>query len=281
MRLLRVAALCSSCLLGPATVALPQTIFPLTVDGKSASATIALPGGLGIDLSIAFEEVVGLHPGALAVSARVVSPFDLNLLSRLPGGFLASLVPTALPVVVRIEPTEDSALAMSGVVTVTLHTHNLALDLLAPFGLYTASAGGPFREMTRTVSMGSYRVDGSGGGFSEFVIALDNRPVDTVINEKFASLDDLLLEHGASISATLLPVLQDRVLQARLAFAAGATQAAIGDITSFGEIVRAQSGKAIPDVWRANDPRPNVAGLLRSAADTLTFSLRVKANRLK
>jgi hypothetical protein len=45
--------------------------------------------------------------------------------------------------------------------------------------------------------------------------------------------------------------------------------------------VKARSGKSIPDVWRAHDGgRTNVAGLLRAAADTLKFSLRIKANRL-
>jgi hypothetical protein len=42
--------------------------------------------------------------------------------------------------------------------------------------------------------------------------------------------------------------------------------------------VKDQSGAAIPNVWQANNPVVNVAGLLRSAADTLKFSLTLKSN---
>jgi hypothetical protein len=42
--------------------------------------------------------------------------------------------------------------------------------------------------------------------------------------------------------------------------------------------VKAQSGSAIPDVWRANSTLVNVAGILRASADTLRFSLVFKAN---
>ena len=48
---------------------------------------------------------------------------------------------------------------------------------------------------------------------------------------------------------------------------------------AFSDYVKAQSGEEIPDVWQANcASQINVAGLLRSAADTLRFSLDRKAN---
>ena len=43
--------------------------------------------------------------------------------------------------------------------------------------------------------------------------------------------------------------------------------------------MKAHSGEEIPDVWQAASPTViNVAGLLRSAADTLKFSLDRKAS---
>ena len=46
---------------------------------------------------------------------------------------------------------------------------------------------------------------------------------------------------------------------------------------AFSRYVKDHSGEEIPDVWRANcSPVVNVAGLLRSAADTLRFSLNRK-----
>jgi len=48
----------------------------------------------------------------------------------------------------------------------------------------------------------------------------------------------------------------------------------------FSRYVKAHSGADIPDVWRANcSPLVNVAGLLRSGADTLRFSLDRKLSR--
>jgi hypothetical protein len=54
--------------------------------------------------------------------------------------------------------------------------------------------------------------------------------------------------------------------------------AAIDAVAAFGEEVRKQSGAAIPNVWRANGGPTNVAGILRSAADTLKYSLVFKSN---
>jgi len=51
-------------------------------------------------------------------------------------------------------------------------------------------------------------------------------------------------------------------------------------VTGFGYVVKAHSGAEIPDVWRANDDAVNVAGILRSRADTLRFSLIVASNQL-
>ena len=51
-------------------------------------------------------------------------------------------------------------------------------------------------------------------------------------------------------------------------------------MTAFSRYVKAHSGEDIPDVWRANcSPLVNVAGLLRSGADTLRFSLDRKLSQ--
>jgi hypothetical protein len=273
MRLLWTAPLLA-CALAHATSAGAQTI-PLTISGRTATASIELPGGYAVDLSIRFERVVGLNADALAVSVRVVTPLDLGLRSRLPNATLAA----GLPLVIRIEPTLTSALSLEGVVTISLYTHNLDLDLRAPPGLFSASSGGTFREITRAVSMGSYRVDGSGGGFSEFLIARDARSIDVVIMEKFEQLNDVLHEHSSRIPDGIFQALLLQLVDAQALFAAGLTQPAIDVVTAFTSLVEAQSGLSIPDVWRANDSRPNVAGLLRAGADTLKFSLTLKANQ--
>jgi hypothetical protein len=264
--------------LGLAPSVFAQAIIPLTISGREATGTIALPGGIGAELSISFEEVVGLNPAALEVSAELVNPLDLELRLRLGGGGLI-LPPVAFPVLLRIEPSAESALTFSGTVAVSLHTHNLNLLPNLPLGLHSAPVGGPFRDVTQSEGIGSYRAGGTGGGFSEFLIVVDLRPINTVINGKFDAAQALLNAHDDAIPASVLDGLQGHLTQARLFHQLGQTQAAIGQVTAFSALVKAHSGSEIPDVWRANDPRVNVAGLLRAAADTLKFSLNRKASQ--
>lgn len=262
----------------PSTFGFVQGTFPLTVSGKTASAVIELPGGYAVDLSISFEKVVGLESRALEVTARTVAPTDPALLARLPAGSLAN-IPAAFPVMLQIEPTADSALAFSGIVAVSLHTHNLNFDPSLPRGLYSAPAGGLFRDITRSVGMGSYRVDGSGGGFSQFLIASDGRAIDVVIQEKFAALAALLTVHEAAIDADVLAHLRQQLNDASALYLNGVTRGAIRALDEFERYVRTRSGRVIPDTWSALGGPTNVAGLLRAATETLQFSLTVKDSR--
>jgi hypothetical protein len=265
--------------LGLAPSVFAQAIIPLTISGREATGVIDLPGGVGAELSITFEEVVGLNPSALEVSADLISPLDLPaLLARLGGGGLI-VPPTAFPVLLRIEPSATSALSFSGTVAVSLHTHNLNLVPNTPLALHSASGGGSFRDITVSEGIGSYRAGGTGGGFSEFIIVVDLRPINTVINGKFAAAQSLLSTHAEVIAPNVLGDLEGKLDQARTFFLLGQTQAAIGQVNAFSMLVRAHSGEDIPDVWRANDPRVNVAGYLRAAADTLKFSLNRKASQ--
>jgi hypothetical protein len=259
--------------LGGGSLLAAQTEVPLTVTGNEARASIALPGGVGAELTIAFESVVGLNPAALGVSAGVVNPLDLTLLSRLPAGGQVAIA-GAFPLLVSIEPTASSALSFAGVVSVSLYTHNLQLQAGVPLALYSAPAGGPFRDITTSEGRGSYRAGGSSGSFSEFMIVVDGRPIDAVIISKFDALQAALAAHSGSIPSSVAGHLQGRLSQARALYEAGATVAAIGELSAFSAYVKAKSGADIPDVWRANDTSVvNVAGLLRAGADSLRFSL--------
>ena len=80
------------------------------------------------------------------------------------------------------------------------------------------------------------------------------------------------------MNAAVASDLQQRMTQARGLYAQGAIGPAINAVSGFADTVKQQSGANIPDVWRANASSVNVAGLLRSAADTLKFSLAAKSN---
>jgi hypothetical protein len=261
--------------------ALPAAAQVLTLtpqfSGNSVTASIQLPGGVEADLSIIFEQVVGLNSNALAITAATVDPKDPSLLSRFPDSLLVTL-PASFPVLVRIEPAPSSALSFSGVYTLSLHTHNLTLTANSPLRLYRSPGGGAFQDMTGFLQSGSTRAGGSGPGFSEFLIAADTRPTDGVIAGKFDTLQSLLSSNGASMNAAVASDLQQRLTQARGLYAQGAIGPAINAVSGFADTVKQQSGANIPDVWRANASSVNVAGLLRSAADTLKFSLAAKSN---
>jgi hypothetical protein len=261
-----------------ASPAAADIVLPLTISGNGATASVSLPGGLGADLGLSFENVVGLNPAALDVSVSVVLPLLDPILKRIlaSGGRL----PVALPLVFTIEPSAASTMSFQGVASINLHTHNLVLNTLLPLSLFAASNGGPFRDITRSEGIGSYRVGGSTGGFSEFVIVLDLRRIDPVIRGKFDALTALLNTHAASIEPATLEALETRLAAARAHYNAGALVAAIAEVSAFGADVQAASGVGIPDVWRANDPLVNVAGKLRSGADTLKFSLARKQSSL-
>src|SRR5262249_53000669 len=178
--------------------------LPMSISGNTAQGSINILG-IGADVTIGFESVVGLTSNNLNVSACVISPLDPRYLSRLPDLLKLN---AAFPVVVRVRPRSWSPLAFHGVYTFSFHTHLLFLDPTQPLSLLKAYDGMPFADITKSEGIGSYRDDGSGGDFSEFLIALDLRPIDDVINGKFTALQALLDDNAGSIPAPVMDVLQ-------------------------------------------------------------------------
>jgi hypothetical protein len=260
--------------LGSTPGALAQAVVPLVVVGNELQGTINLPGGIGATLTIDFENTLGLTPTALQASAMLVSPIDPTLLSRLPAGVS---VLEAFPLLVAIGPAAGSGLSFSGEYTISFHTFNLQLNPLIPLSLLKSPDGGSFQDITKYEGKGSYRDGGTGGDFSQFMIILDTRPIDTVIDGKFEALNALIANNAASIPPDVVSTLQALLSQARSFYGSGDVPDAVNQVTAFAACVKAHSGQDIPDVWRANDPSiVNIAGLLRSGADTLNFSLNRK-----
>ena len=253
-----------------------QTTVVPTISGNELTARIELANGVAADLTITFEKVIGLNPSALALTATLINPKDVGFAGRLPDPAVS--IPAAFPVVLRIDPTASSALSFEGVYRLSLYTSNLTLAANSPLRLYRAPSGGAFQDMTGFLQAGSVRAGGSGPGFSDFVIVADTRLIDTVIAAKFDALQSQLSANSPAIDPAVAADLQQRLSQARSAYDAKSLAAAIDGITAFGDQVKKQSGGAIPNVWRANGGPVNVAGLLRSAAETLKFSLAFKSN---
>lgn len=244
------------------------------INGNELTAHIELAGGIAADLTVTFEQVVGLTPNALSITASLVDPLDAGLLARLPSG---ASIPAAFPVLLEIQPTAGSTLTFSGVYKLSLYTHNLTLQ--APLRVTRGPSNGPLADMTGFLEVGSVRAGGTGPGYSQFLIVLDPRPLDPVIVAKFDGLQGLLTANAGAMPPAVVAGLQQQLTAARNLYDAGDTSGAINAVAAFASSVKDQSGTAIPNVWQANNPAVvNVAGLLRSAADTLKFSLTLKSN---
>ncbi|HEX7185777.1 MAG TPA: DUF6689 family protein [Thermoanaerobaculia bacterium] len=251
-----------------------QGIVDVVVEGNELRAGISLPGGLGADLTISFEQVVGLSAANLGLSAEVLELLDPDLLARLT----QAQIPAGFPVLLRIEPPAGGGLSFSGVASISLHTHNLAFLPNTPLRIFAAHDGGRFQDITESMGMGSYRARGRKGDFSEFLILADLRPVNAVIAEKLDRIDGILDENEERIAQPALAQLTALLSQIRNAHAAGNTRRAIAKTEEFLSVVKSNSGAAIPDVWRSARDLVNVAGLLRAAGETLRFSLSLKSN---
>jgi hypothetical protein len=259
------------CVLLSAAAVSAQGISNLTISGNEVSASLDLPG-ITADLTLSFEQAVGLTAANLGLSAQLVNPLDPSLLTRLPAGGLVT-VPGASPVLVRVQPPASGGLSFSGVYTLGLHSHNLGFIANSPLRLYSAPDGGPFEDITGSMGSSSYRVRGTKGSFSDFIIVADLRPQATAINQKFDAVGNLLTAYAGAIPAPLLADLNQQLQAARSFYRGGNNVSAAQAVDGFAATVQRNSGTAIPDVWRASGDLANVAGRLRAAASTLSFSL--------
>src|SRR5262249_14988687 len=161
----------------------------------SLTLPITLPGVLG-SVTVSFDDVTGLTPAHLGVSSQLISPLNLNLLSRLPA--TVSLLPD-FPVLVRIVPPVSGGLTFTGIASVDLLSLQLpGIVNLLPMRLYGAHDGGTFTDITeRQPSTKTYRAIGVVGGFSEFLLVLDFTPASRVIIGKLDRLSQILTDNAA------------------------------------------------------------------------------------
>ena len=269
---MRKILVCSLLCLAAALPAAGEGIASWSVSGSSINLTVSLPGGLGADVSLSFEDVTGLSLANLGISAQVVNPSDLSLLARLQGA------------TVPFRPPGAPAHRASGVRRACLPGHHDAGDPYpqpqlrpgSPLRIFSAPLGGPFKDITVAMGPGSYRARGSTGGFSEFLIVADLRPVDQVITAKLNRLEQMLDDYAALTPGSLYDDLEERLEDVRADYARGATAEAIQGVDGFLAVVQQHAGTDIPNLWRSARDVQNVAGYLRAGAMTLRFSLALK-----
>jgi hypothetical protein len=261
-------------ILGAAALWVPIACFAqqvpvsVSVSGNVVTARVGQPLLPLADVILTFDDASALTSQSIGISAELVDPANALLLSRLPGAPL-TLPTRELPLLLTIEPPASAGLSFKRTVTVEIHTRLLPYTAGSSFRLFKAPLGGDFRDITREVLPGSVRTRGTSGAFSQFLLIVDVRPTDYVIDEKFA--------WTRSVTARL-PKKEREPLDAYLAAASTATDAgryadAIAALDAFSARVASRSGKFIPDTWRARRDLDNQAGELLSGAATLKFSI--------
>ena len=249
----------------------PVTL-PVAVDiaGNVATVRIGNPAAPLADLTLDFDDATGLTPAALGIGAQLVPLTDPTLLARFPAGSLTA-IPSALPLMITVEPPRLGGLVQRRLVHVELHTHALPYTTASPLRLFKAQLGGKFRDITESVRPGSVRTRGTTPGWSQFVVVADLRPTQQVVAEKFAALSatlDALAPAEAAPLRTELDACQQAVDDGRFEDASVA-------LDSFVARVSERAGSTIPDTWRATRDTRNLAGELLSGASTLGFSIGV------
>jgi hypothetical protein len=266
-----VRALLALALTSVGAAALAQSL-PVAVDiaGNTAHARIGLASDPAAELILNFDDASGLSAASLGISAELVSIQDPILLARLPDPGLTS-IPSALPVLITIEPPLLGGLSFRRVVTAEIHTDLLEYTAGTPFRVFKAPLGGDFRDITREVLPGSVRARSGTGAFSQFLILADLRPSSVVIEEKL----DWLHAEVATLASSDRATLQSQLDAAEAAVADGRFTDAFGQLDAFSEHVAANAGLSIPDQWRATGEGHNTAGELLSGAASLKFSIAV------
>lgn len=248
-------------------------IDTLTIDGNEASAEITLPGGIAAQLALRFESAVGLGADSLGLSVQLIDPTSPALLDLLPS-LTDNSLPADFPLLLTIAAPATAGLAFEGVVEIELYTRNLSYTAGSILRLFSRSNGEDYRDITDEISGGSYRVRGSSGQFSDFLIVADARAVADVAEIKFARLNGLLSTHSGSLDAELANDLNLLASNAYSYWQAGAPGAAIEELRELAaKVDAAAEAGLLANVWQSSRDVDNVAGLLRSTSRTLRFTL--------
>jgi len=256
------------------TVSFAFESVSVNVQGNKVEAVIHLPGDISADITLQFENAVGLTKESLGLTAEIIDVTALDFIDRLPDQL--NITPSsAFPMMITIEPLTDTGFSFSGLASVDLHTHNLEYTAGTPLRFFKAPLNGEFKDITTTLGAGSLRVRGSTGRFSQFIIVADLRAPSVVISEKFDNLQMALNDFAPTISATVYSVLLQDLNDISQFILSNNYNMASSKVNTFNRHINDNKGADIPDVWRSSRDIHNVAGELMAYANTLRFSLRL------
>jgi hypothetical protein len=256
------------------TLSFASEPLSVNVQGNKVEVVVHLPNGISADLTLQFENAVGLTKENLGISAELFDVTSLDFSDRLPDSL--NITPSAaFPMIITIEPKTNSGFSFSGVATVDIHTHNLEYTANTPLRFFKAPLNGEFKDITTTMGSGSYRARGSTGRFSQFVIMADFRAPLVVVQQKFNALQAALNEFSSQINTLIYSELLQDINDINQLISSRDYNSASNKLNAFNRRINDNCGTNIPDVWRSSRDIRNVAAELKAFASTLRFSLRL------
>ncbi|NMH61379.1 DUF6689 family protein [Alteromonas ponticola] len=251
-----------------------QVVQPssLSVADNSIQASISLSNAIAVDVTVEFENSIGLHANNIDVQATLLDPTDPSIVDRLPSSLINA--DSAFPVMVSISPKAEAGFGFEGVAMVELYTTALHYVEGTPLRLFRSHDNGEFEDITMLTASGSFRARGNTGSFSDFIILADTRPLSTVLNEKFNALNNVLSGNRNEISSGLLNPIDVAMSSLYSALTLQNYTVALAHVDTLISLLESANGNAVPDVWRSSNDITNVKGELLTHLYTLRFSLR-------
>lgn len=242
---------------------------------ESVSTPLMTKQGRKLTVQVAFRGRQAIDLEQFDIRAEDVDPMDPDLLARMPDGVT---VPEEFPVLIHVDPGSNAEQAFRGALSFQVETDDIDFLTSLDVRLFKAPDGGAFADITETYGLGSFRARGSAGSFSELMLLRDRRGNKKILTAKFQALDKLLRANRGSYDAD---VYRDAVLllnAARAAYQSGDLDTAKSGLEDFVDLVEAESGDGIPDIWlsTAGSQRTNVAAELLRAARTTSFNLGIE-----
>lgn len=245
----------------------------LTIDDNRVQAKLSLSVLMEVDVTLEFENSIGLNADSIEITAELINPTDLNVANRLPSSLTGAV--SGFPVLVSISPKANAGFGFEGPAMVELYTKAIHYDPDVPLRLFTSHDNGKFEDITTLTSSGSFRARGSTGRFSDFIILLDNRTPTSVINEKLADISSTLSNNQAAIDTALFSQLDSTLNSLSQTLSVVDYAAAMVVVDHMIALVESADGALLPNVWRSSGDLVNVQGDLLTQLKTLRFSLRV------
>lgn len=245
----------------------------LTIDDNRVQAKLSLSVLMEVDVTLEFENSIGLNADSIEITAELINPTDLNVVNRLPSSLTGAV--SGFPVLVSISPKADAGFGFEGPAMVELYTKAIHYDPDVPLRLFTSHDNGKFEDITTLTSSGSFRARGSTGRFSDFIILLDNRTPTSVINEKLADISSTLSNNQLGIDTALFSQLDSTLNSISQTLSVVDYAAAMVVVDHMITLVESADGALLPNVWRSSGDLVNVQGDLLTQLKTLRFSLRV------